>query len=309
MVLDMNSDAARLVFLFGGIGDQFLWLSLLPEFRRQSRQPVVAVTNRSSSRQIADLFSGRAYDRLEVFEQPNLSGMPPTTSHFQPQRIVRASHIFYDERERYDLIGRFSIGIADLVRLILDIAPDAPVALPNIPDQARRNAANYMREWSLPVGRTVLLAPWALSWRCPLPLSWWTEAVRTLNQRGFTVVSNVGNSGRCDTTKDGALLGAIPGTLPVNVSLSDIIPFTELCGYFLGMRSGLCDLIAHAQVKKLVIYPYAADIDSYLTGLPFDIACRFWSVARAFGRPDVCEEMVNSEIPFAPSLIDSWLDK
>ncbi len=307
MTFGEDAGTSRLVVLFGGVGDQILWLSLLPEFRKRCGGSVVVMANQGGSRQIADFFQGQAYDWLESFKEPPSLQMPATTSHFQPLRVIRASHIFFDERERYQLIGRFGIGIADLLRLILDIPADTAMTMPRVPDQARQAAAERMQAWGLPVGRTVLLSPWAHSWRCALPEQWWIDAVRDLTRRGYKVVTNVANRGRSIDMKGADQLGCIPGSQAVDLPLSDMIPFAELCGHFIGMRSGLCDLLARADAKKLVIYPYGEGIGHYLTGLPFDVACRFWSVAKAFDRPDVREEKVNSATPFDPALLDAWL--
>jgi len=300
---------SRIVMLFGGVGDQILWLSLLPEFRRRCGGRVMLLANKGGSREIAGFFEGRAFDWVEEFDTPPNIQMPPTTSHFQPLRMIRASHIFFDERERYQLIGRFGIGITDLLRIVLDLPVDSLMAEPEVPLRSQLAAAERMRDMELPIGRTVLLSPWAHSWRCRLPDEWWGDAVRHLTGKGYTVVTNVANRGRSIDLRGSMELDSIPGTIPVDIPISEVIPFAEYCGHFFGMRSGLCDLLARTQIKKLVVYPHGEGIGHYLTGLPFDVACRFWSLRHAFQRSDILEEKIDSAKPFDPGLLAKWLDE
>jgi hypothetical protein len=297
------------VILFGGLGDQVLWLSLLPEFRRRREGKVVAFVSKGGAHELAGFFEGRAFDCMQLFDTPPAVPMPDTTSHFEPTRILRTSHIFFDANERYLLIERYDVGIADLLRIILDLPTNTLMAEPEIPLRNRFAAAERMEALGLPVGRTVLLAPWANTWRCRLSDAWWIGAVRFLTGKGFSVVTNVGNRGR---SFDGATptvpLPMIPGTIPVEVPVGEIIPFAEYCGYFLGARSGLCDLLARAQARKMVLYPFDDSPLPYITGLPLDRACHFWSVGRAFQQPSIIEEKVDSTKEFDPTIFAKWLD-
>ena len=41
----------------------------------------------------------------------------------------------------------------------------------------------------------------------------------------------------------------------LEIPLKEVIPFVEYGGFFMGARSGLCDLLGFAQCRKKVIYP------------------------------------------------------
>ena len=34
-----------------------------------------------------------------------------------------------------------------------------------------------------------------------------------------------------------------------------MIEFADICGYFVSLRSGLCDILSISEAKKIVIYP------------------------------------------------------
>ena len=62
--------------------------------------------------------------------------------------------------------------------------------------------------------------------------------------KGYTVFTNV-----TDNQKE------IRKTLRLNCALRDINSVVELAGNFVGLRSGLCDILANCDAKKIIIYP------------------------------------------------------
>ena len=65
-----------------------------------------------------------------------------------------------------------------------------------------------------------------------------------MKDRGFVVCTN-----SCGDTEP-----AVTGTIPVFFSL-DIAPqLIEKAGYFIGIRSGFCDIISGSAAKKVILY-------------------------------------------------------
>ena len=293
---------SRIVMLCTGLGDQMLWLSQMPAFRRKNGPVTAVLTKGNGIREIAELYEGRAFDKLVDLGTPRPPALAEVmSSHFHPPPVLWATHIWFDERERYQLIAG-GAGIADLIRIVYDLPPASAPAAPEISMAARMAAAERMSRLALPIGRTVLLAPWANSWQCALSDGWWAAAAAQLAHRGYKVVVNVSNLRGSDFV-------GLPGTTPIELPLAEVIPFAELAGGFLSMRSGLCDLLAFAECRKMVVYPHSTAVSSYLTGLPYQEACRFWSVSRAFQRRDIVELGVDCAAPFDPAIIDAWLDR
>lgn len=49
----------------------------------------------------------------------------------------------------------------------------------------------------------------------------------------------------------------IEGTVALRFSYDISVPVIEKCGFFIGIRSGFCDVISTAKCKKIIIYqPY-----------------------------------------------------
>jgi len=102
-----------------------------------------------------------------------------------------------------------------------------------------------VREYRLAPGKTVLLAPYAGKhdlWG--IPMAFYEELAQKLQAKGFTVCTNSG-----DPQKE----PPVPGTVPILVPHRLMRPFCERAGYFIGLRSGLCDIISAAKGCKKVI--------------------------------------------------------
>ena len=194
-----------------------------------------------------------------------------------------------------DWLARHSPGgtVADVVRDVLG-CPGAEIVGPEW--------TNFLwddwRHWSR---RTVLLAPFAHTAITRLPDQWWSDAAAHLTARGFTVVTNVANRGRgYDYSRAGPVLPQIPGTLAVDIPLSEIGPFAERCGFVLCARSGLSDLLARTSARMTVIWPRDETMAAY-----HDRHFAAWSVARVHGGA-AREAWVDKGAGFDPVLLADW---
>lgn len=100
------------------------------------------------------------------------------------------------------------------------------------------------RENNLIEGKTVLLAPHT-NYLKPLPARMWTELADSLQKEGFAVCTNCGSADE----------PPIQGTIPISLRFEEICDFIETAGYFIGVRSGLCDVISSCKAKIFVVYP------------------------------------------------------
>ena len=103
-----------------------------------------------------------------------------------------------------------------------------------------------MKENELKKGKTVIISPYANTLPS-LPQWVWENLADKIKKKGYCVCTNIGNP-----TEQ-----AIKGTIPLRFEFSVSVPLLEMCGYFIGIRSGLCDIISSAKCKKIIIYqPY-----------------------------------------------------
>ena len=99
---------------------------------------------------------------------------------------------------------------------------------------------------SLKEGKTVVLSPFVNT----LPaIPWWVwiELARRLRNEGYIVCTNCGGPNE----------PPIEGTIGLRFDYDISVPILEKCGFFVGIRSGFCDVISSAKCKKVIIYqPY-----------------------------------------------------
>lgn len=95
-------------------------------------------------------------------------------------------------------------------------------------------------------GKTVLLAPFSYTFTS-YPEWFWKKLVIELKALGFSVCTNLGSRKE----------KAIPGSKGIFLRYEQLGLFLRNAGWFIGIRSGLCDVISSAVCKKIILYqPY-----------------------------------------------------
>jgi hypothetical protein len=277
------------VVLYSGIGDHVMWLGLLGHVRPKCR---VVVTVAPAMEGLARLFPD-AYDELRVegigeIELAQLRYGPTLGRVLGWHGCWRGDELAWLQKHMPD--GT----VADVIRDVLG-CPGAALAAPRWEDQ-------YLPD-ELPPGRTVLLAPSAHTAAVRLNEQWWIDAAAHLEQRGFTVLTNVANRGRgYDRSRFAPTLDPVPGTIPVDVPLEQIGPFAERCGFVLCSRAGLADILARVDVKMTVIWPTDEALAEY-----HDRHFAAWSVRRIYGGSTAAREVrVDRWAGFDVAVLTDW---
>lgn len=114
-----------------------------------------------------------------------------------------------------------------------------------LPPPADRKAdiEKLFEKYGLKEGKTVVLSPFSNT-LFELPDDVWRAIVDHLKMRGYTVCTNCA----------GASEAPVEGTAAVFFPLGQAIEFLNAAGYFIGVRSGLCDIISSSSCKKIVLY-------------------------------------------------------
>jgi hypothetical protein len=97
-------------------------------------------------------------------------------------------------------------------------------------------------KYGLAKGKTVVLSPYSNT-LFDLPNDVLQAIVVHCKERGLTVCTNCAGKEK-----------PVNGTLAVFFPLDQAIAFMEAAGYFIGVRSGLCDVISSAKCKKVILY-------------------------------------------------------
>lgn len=101
----------------------------------------------------------------------------------------------------------------------------------------------YFLKNNLKKGKTVIISPYANTF-INMSSETWIHLATCLKQLGYDVCTN--SSGDSEPV--------IYGTKPIFFSYKDAVSVLEYAGYFIGVRSGLCDIVSSAKCKKIVLY-------------------------------------------------------
>lgn len=112
-------------------------------------------------------------------------------------------------------------------------------------DYNQENADFLFEKYRLKKGRTVLLAPYAHNFRFP-SMKQWELLAAMLMEKGYCVCTNTA----------GAEEAAVEGTEALCIPYSKITDFVGKAGYFIGLRSGLCDIVSESSAAMAVFYPF-----------------------------------------------------
>lgn len=127
-----------------------------------------------------------------------------------------------------------------LIKGIFNIVPQERLKNPVFRDISE----NYEQLGFIKKGRTVLLSPYASTYDRELSLEWWEELVTVFKQNGYCVFTNSAGDGE----------PVIKGSHPCAWEYEEIVPYLNYCGLFVGVRSGLCEIISSSSCKKIIIY-------------------------------------------------------
>lgn len=152
---------------------------------------------------------------------------------------IAQSHIHLEHMEGYK-----GITFDDMFKYVaMGLKEDVKPVLPEFkrPD----NLEKIFQEKNLQKGNTVILAPYSASIRF-VPFEIWEHMAEVLMLLGYCVATN------CVANKEKPIHGTVALSFDYEVSVS----YLEYAGYFIGIRSGICDIISTAKCKKIVLYPF-----------------------------------------------------
>lgn len=145
--------------------------------------------------------------------------------------------------------------------------------LPSYRPDVQKIVSEFQRH-GLKEGRTVILASESNSLVC-LDRKIWTSIIEKLKNEGFTVCTNIASEEE----------SPLPGTVGFQFSIENSIVVSEMAGWFIGMRSGLCDVISNAKCRKVVLYTNSARLKNVEKVFSFQ--------SMGVGK-DICEICVNT---------------
>lgn len=234
---------------YDGSGDTYLACSYL-QSRGQIGQGSAFIASGALSLKIAQLFEFERF--LQI--RPKAALTVRMMERFYGQRLRIRPLLYESDFLEYSGIFRFMAGHRGLNFMsMLKIGfefncglsyEEVPWKQPEFPYDSAELDTIFSAHHLTP-GKTILLAPYAGKhdlWG--IPMAFYAELAQKLQIKGFTLCTNSG-----DPEKE----PPVPGTVPLFVSHRLVRPFCERAGYFVGLRSGLCDIISSAKGCKKII--------------------------------------------------------
>lgn len=268
-IILLSAQATGDAYIFGQLVNAFI------DKNAKGRQTVFCVYGKSSI-DVAHLFRIKYVEPLSLNQFLNMFNL---LMFVQPDLINALSmhyHIIYCHTKILaHLDGLHGFNIGTLPRAYLNLG-DCDCEKPAFcRDQAYLDA--IFNKLHLERGNTILLSPYAKSSRA-LPSSFWAELAQRLRQAGHIVCTNA--VGKKELP--------VQGTIPVEIPYRYSVPFLEMAGACVSLRSGFCDVTNTAQCLKITLYPQ----NNFKHGA-FADCNKVYSLKDIYGRPNQYE-MIHS---------------
>jgi hypothetical protein len=221
---------------FNALGDIYFMISYWEAFAAQRNigKAVFCVPNKTLS-DVIHMFGDYS---VEVYEQNELDAMIQSVIYTQDENsfiahqdrpyVINLSKALYIKKIPLEQI--YCCGVYGLPK---DTVPAKP----------EFNRQIYKDIDSIPEGKAVVFSPYAKSVTAIDP-NVWKDAVEYYNSAGYKCYTNVfGDEKPLDVTE------------PISPSLMEMRSVVERAGTFIGIRSGLCDILREADAKKIALYP------------------------------------------------------
>ncbi len=220
---------------FDALGDVYFCMSYLGEYlhRRNIKEYVVCVPSKGCAA-VARLFGA---EHVEVYMQKDLDALIQAAIYTQDVNCYIAHQ---DRPYVVNLHKLLKIKKIPLEKIyccgIFGLPADTKPAQPSVWKTYRN--IKEIRE-----GKAVILSPYAKSVTA-LPRQIWEGIISVYTKRGYQIFTNVHGDEK-----------PLPGSIPLRANLAEMKSVVERAGTFIGIRSGLCDVIRTADCRKIALYP------------------------------------------------------
>ena len=226
----------RLYCPFQALGDVFYLMSYLPYYlEKRHISDYVVFTVGNACAEVARLFGAKAkgLSQQDMDEQIQATIYARDESAYIPHQdrpyVNKLYKALYLKQIPLETI--YKCGVFGLPQ---DTVPVKPTQL-----------KQYSGLEDNPKGRSVILSPYAKS-VSNISENYWENIIHEYRNKGFAVYTNVAGD-------------EVPleGTNALRVRLDEMQSAVERAGTFIGIRSGLCDVIRYAKAEKTALYPDA----------------------------------------------------
>ncbi|MCI8813988.1 MAG: hypothetical protein HFH61_01810 [Lachnospiraceae bacterium] len=229
------SNFLKLLCPFSALGDIYMMTSYLPYFLRKRKiDNCVIVVVGNACAEVVHLFGDYA---VEVMAQKDMDEA------IQAALFTRNKNVFIPHQDRPYVVNLSKALYVKKITLER-IYCCGVFALPVSTEPYRPlNLCEYGELDRIERGKAVVLSPYAKSVTA-LEQRIWNEIVEYYREKSFQCFTNVVGDEE-----------ALPGTIPISPAINEIQSVVERAGTFIGIRSGICDVLREAFCKKVALYP------------------------------------------------------
>lgn len=232
---------------FSALGDIVFTMSYLPHFldKKGVKHCLIGVIGDTCA-QVAELFQSDAPYRqserqlsIESFSQSEMDEL------IQACLYTQDGHSFIAHQDRPYVVNLHRALYVKCIPLE-QIYCCGIFGLPKN-TQPVKPSAEKLRQYhdlqSISKGNAVIFSPYAKSVTA-LPKGFWEGAVQYYKGKGYQCFTNVVGEEQ-----------PLAGTEEIRPAIAEIQSVVERAGTFVGIRSGLCDVLRYAKCKKIAFYP------------------------------------------------------
>ena len=225
----------RIYCPFAALGDVSFAMSYLPYFlKERSVSDFVVCVIGSACASVVAMYG---VENIECVTQKEMDLQVQAVIYTQDRDAFIAHHDRPYVQTVYKALYIKKIPLEQLYRCGVFGLPDE--VQPHRPS----NLSVFLERSLMPKGKTVILSPYAKS-VTNISDAYWEQLVSYFQEQGYVLYTNV-----TETEKE------LQGTRRLEVPLNQIQSVVEHAGFFVGIRSGLCDVLRWAECKKIALYP------------------------------------------------------
>lgn len=229
------SNYYRIYCPFCALGDVYYMMAYLPYFlKKKGVRRYVVFTIGQSCADVVKLFGAEHVEALSQNEMDeSIQAVLYTRDanayipHQDRPYTVKLAKALYLKRIPLEMIYKYGVYGLDK-----DYMPYKPVKL-----------EPYKNLGQIIPGKAIVLSPYAKS-VTGIPKAIWESITAYYRKKGCQLFTNVAEGE-----------AALPGTIPLQTRLVELQSAVERAGTFIGLRSGLCDVLKEANCKKIALYP------------------------------------------------------
>lgn len=220
---------------FNALGDIYYCLSYLPAFisKRKYSSYVLCVLSKQCE-EVGNLFGAKNVERLPQYD---------LDAAIQATLYTRDENVFIAHQDRPYIINLHKalkirrISLENIYKIgIFSLNADTVPVTPY-------NWVDYSELEVIPCGKTAILSPYAKSVTA-ISDDIWADIIENLKNEKYQIYTNVFGNEK-----------PLPDTIPISPRICEMKSVVERAGLFIGIRSGLCDILRTANCSKLVFFP------------------------------------------------------